>query len=148
MLTMSYGNTFTMRFESNKDLQREKLAIEKFVSRFGGTFKKLGPNDVDYRVYDKSGELIAYAEVKGRYRDIDTAYPLPIAARKVVKLCDKRLNPVIIWACDDGIIYGKPTHLRGDVRWGGRKPRTGAVNDEELMIYYDKQKEFRYIKYY
>jgi len=124
------------------------VAIEKFVSRFGGMFKKLGPNDVDYRVYDKSGELIAYAEVKGRYRDIDTAYPLPIAARKVVKLCDKRLNPVIIWACDDGVIYGKPTHLRGDVGWGGRKPRTGAVNDEELMIYYDKQKEFRYIKYY
>ena len=59
MLTMSYGNTFIMRFESNKDLQREKLAIEKFVSRFGGTFKKLGPNDVDYRVYDKSGELIS-----------------------------------------------------------------------------------------
>jgi len=127
MFTMSYGNTFTMRFESNTDLKRERVAIEKFVSRFGGTFKKLGPNDVDYRVYDKSGELIAYAEVKGRYRDIDTAYPLPVAARKVVKLCDKR---------------------RGDVRWGGRKPRAGAVNDEELMIYYDKQKEFRYIKYY
>jgi hypothetical protein len=64
MLTMSYGNTFTMRFESNTDLKRERVAIEKFVSRFGGTFKKLGPNDVDYRVYDKSGELIAYAEVK------------------------------------------------------------------------------------
>ena len=71
-----------------------------------------------------------------------------MAARKVVKLCDKRLNPVIIWACDDGLIYGKPTHLTGDVRWGGRKPRDGAYNDEEIMIYYDKQKEFRYIKYY
>jgi hypothetical protein len=94
------------------------------------------------------GNLIAYAEVKGRLRSMSSAYPLPIAARKVVKLCDKRLNPVIIWACDDGIIYGKPTEIKGSVRWGGRKPREGAVNDEELMIYYDKQKGFRYYKYY
>ncbi len=136
-----------MRFESNKDLTRERKAIEKFVSKFKGTFKKLDPNDVDYRVFDEQGKLIAYAEVKGRYRSLSNAYPLPVAARKVVKLCDKRLNPVMIWACDDGIIYGKPTHLKGEVRWGGRKPREGAVNDQELMIYYDKQKEFRYFKY-
>lgn len=136
-----------MRFESNKDLQRERKAIEKFVSRFKGTYKKLGENDVDYRVFDENNKLIAYAEVKGRYRTIANAYPLPVAARKVVKLCDKRLNPVMIWACDDGIIYGKPTHLHGEVKWGGRKPREGAVNDEELMIYYEKQKEFRYFRY-
>ena len=136
-----------MRFESNKDLTREKKAIEKFVSKFKGSFKKLDPNDVDYRVFNEQGKLIAYAEVKGRYRSLSNAYPLPVAARKVVKLCDKRLNPVMIWACDDGIIYGKPTHLKGEVRWGGRKPREGAVNDQELMIYYDKQKEFRYFKY-
>jgi len=143
--TKKYTN---MRFESKKDLERERVAIEKFVGRFGGSYKKLDPNDVDYRIYDSAGELIAYAEVKGRYRSIANAYPLPVAARKVVKLCDKRLNPVIIWACDDGLIYGKPTHLTGDVRWGGRKPHDGAYNDEEIMIYYDKQKEFRYIKYY
>ena len=136
-----------MRFESNKDIDREELAINKFVSKFRGTFKKLDPNDVDYRVYDEYNKLIAYVEVKGRYRTIANAYPLPVAARKVVKLCDKRLNPVIVWACDDGIIYGKPTHLHGDVRWGGRNPREGAVNCQDLMVYYDKQKEFRYFKY-
>ena len=27
-------------------------AITKFTERFNGSFKKLGPNDVDYRVYD------------------------------------------------------------------------------------------------
>tara|TARA_Y100001973_G_C5208996_1_gene343884 strand:+ start:3294 stop:3734 length:441 start_codon:yes stop_codon:yes gene_type:complete len=137
-----------MRFETNKDLARERRAIEKFVSRFKGSFKKLSPNDVDYRVYDSKGKLIAYVEVKGRFRTIAEAYPLPVAARKVVKLCDKRLNPVLIWSCEDGIIYGKPTHLKGILKWGGRKPREGAVNDEELMIYYDKQDEFKYHKYY
>lgn len=136
-----------MRFETEKDLTREKQAIQKFVDRFGGSFKKLDPNDVDYRVYDKNNRLIAYAEVKGRYRSISDAYPLPIAARKVVKLCDKRLNPVVIWACDDGIIYGKPNEIHGDVRWGGRKPRDGSYNDQELMLYYPKQEGTRYIKY-
>ena len=136
-----------MRFEKQKDLEREKKAISKFVNRFNGTFKKLGPHDVDYRVFDSQDNLIAYVEVKGRYKDMKSAYPLPIAARKVVKVCDKRLNPVIIWACNDGIIYGKATHLKGDVRWGGRKPRDGSVNDEELMIYYHPQEEFKYFYY-
>ena len=137
-----------MRFESNKDLQRERKAIEKFVSRFKGTYKKLGDNDVDYRVFDENNKLIAYAEVKGRYRTIANAYPLPVAARKVVKLCDKRLNPVMIWACDDGIIYGKPQEIVGECKWGGRKPREGAANDQEIMVYYDKQKTLRYYRYY
>ena len=147
VLTVSRRTARPMRFESDIDIDREQRAIKKFVSRFKGTFKKLDTNDVDYRVYDESNKLIAYVEVKGRYKTIADAYPLPVAARKVVKLCDKRLNPVIIWACDDGIIYGKPTHLHGEVRWGGRKPREGAVNDQELMVYYDKQKEFRYFRY-
>tara|TARA_B100001778_G_C18535885_1_gene605896 strand:+ start:874 stop:1287 length:414 start_codon:yes stop_codon:yes gene_type:complete len=137
-----------MRFENNKDLVREKKAIEYFVKRFEGSYKKLGPNDVDYKVFDKDSNLIAYAEVKGRYRSLANCYPLPIACRKVVKLCDKRLNPVMIWACDDGIIYGQPSELDGYVKWGGRKPRDGAVNDQELMIYYDKQKTLRYFRYY
>jgi len=137
-----------MRFENDVDLSREKKAINYFVKRFQGSFKKLGPNDIDYKIFDKDGNLIAYAEVKGRYRTLANCYPLPVAARKVVKLCDKRLNPVMIWACDDGIVYGQPSQIEGVVKWGGRKPREGAVNDQELMIYYDKQKTLRYFRYY
>lgn len=137
-----------MRFESEGDISRERRAVEYFVKRFEGSYKKLGPNDIDYKIFDKDKNLIAYAEVKGRYRSITNCYPLPVACRKVVKLCDKRLNPVIIWACDDGIVYGKPYELNGSVKWGGRKPREGAANDQELMIYYDKQKTLRYFRYY
>ena len=136
-----------MRFETEKDLTREKKAIQKFVDMFGGSFKKLDPNDVDYQIYDNKNKLIAYAEVKGRYRSILDAYPLPVASRKVVKLCDKKLNPVLIWACDDGIIYGKPNEIKGEVRWGGRKPRQGSYNDQELMLYYPKQNGTKCIKY-
>ncbi len=136
-----------MTFETETDLIREKKAIELFVSIFGGSYKKLDPHDIDYKIFDKDKNLIAYAEVKGRIRSMKTAYPLPLSAKKLVKLIDKRLAPVLIWACDDGIIYGKANKLQGEIKWGGRPPRDGSVNDNEMMVYYDKQKELKYVRY-
>lgn len=134
-------------FETEQDLIREKKAIDLFVSIFGGTYKKLDPFDIDYKIFDKEGTLIGYAEVKGRIKTIYSAYPLPISAKKLVKLIDKRLVPVVIWACEDGIIYGKANKLIGEVKWGGRTPRDGSAHDAELMVYYDKQKGLKYIRY-
>ena len=136
-----------MTFETETDLLREKKAIELFVSIFGGSYQKLDPHDIDFKVFDKDNKLISYAEVKGRIRTIRDSYPLPISAKKLVKLADKRLRPVIIWACDDGIIYGKANNLYGEIKLGGRPPRIGSVNDAELMVYYDKQKELKYVRY-
>ena len=136
-----------MRFESNQDLSREKKAIDTFVKMFNGSYKKPDPNDIDYRVYDKDGNLISYVEVKGRIRKSEDAYPLPVAARKLVKLSDKRLNPVMIWACTDGIIYSRVTQLSGVIRWGGRKVRENSTNDQELMVYFDRGSNFKYIPY-
>lgn len=136
-----------MTFETEQDLKREHKAITTFVNMFDGSFKKLDPYDIDYKVFDKNGLLIAYAEVKGRIRTMHNAYPLPVAARKIVKLVDKRLSPVMIWACEDGIIYGKVEKLKGEIKWGGRTPRDNSFNDSELMIYYDKQKELKYIRF-
>ena len=136
-----------MIFEKQEDLEREKKAISLFVNTFGGSFKKLDPFDVDYKIFDRDGNLIAYAEVKGRIRTLRDAYPLPIAIRKLVKLNDKRITGVVIWACDDGIIYGRIDKVYGDIRWGGRKPRLGSVNDDELMAYFEKQKYLKYIRY-
>lgn len=131
-----------MIFETDTDLLKEKKAIELFVGVFGGSYKKLDPNDVDYKIFDKDDSLVAYAEVRIRPRSMRMAYPLSIDARKLVKLVDKRLAPVIIWACDDGIIYGKPNNLSGEIKWGGNPPH---AND--LVAHYDKQKEFKYVRY-
>ena len=136
-----------MIFETGVDLDRERKAISLFVNTFGGSFHKLDQFDVDYKIFDSDKKLIAYAEVKGRVRTIRDAYPLPIAARKLVKLNDKRITGVVIWACDDGIIYGRIDKIYGDIRWGGREPRPGAANDAELMAYFDKQKYLRYVRY-
>lgn len=136
-----------MTFETEEDVRRERKAVELFVKLFEGSFKKLDPHDVDYKIFNKDNDLIAYAEIKGRIRTMHDAYPLPIAARKIIKLADKRLVPVIIWACEDGIIYGKLNNLVGEIKWGGSPPREGSVNDGELMVYYDKQKELKYIRF-
>lgn len=134
-------------FETEEDRLREQKAISRFISLFEGGYEKLGINDIDYKVFDKNKKLIAYAEVKGRLKNISTAYPLPIAARKLVKLMDKRLNPVLIWACDDGIIYAKLKDIVGTAKVGGRPKREGSSNDVEVMVYYDKQKAFKYVRY-
>jgi len=134
-------------FETDQDLIREKKAIETFVKIFGGSFKKLGQHDVDYKVFDKDGTLIAYAEVKGRLKTMKTSYPLPVALSKLSKLIEKRLNPVLIWACDDGIIYGKVFSLVGEVKLGGRPPRDRSANDVEMMVYFDAQRAFKYVRF-
>tara|TARA_R100001594_G_C3936802_1_gene239607 strand:- start:118 stop:537 length:420 start_codon:yes stop_codon:yes gene_type:complete len=136
------------RHETTDDLTRERKAIEKFVNLFDGRFKKLGPNDIDFRIYDSSNRILGYAEVKGKKCVLKDAFPLYVAARKLVKLCDKRLNPVIIWACDDGIIYAKVPNIEGTLRWGGRsEKREDTLNDQELMVYFEYSREFKYLRY-
>lgn len=136
-----------MTFETEEDLRRERKAIDTFVKTFGGSYQKLDPLDIDYKIFDKDKKLIAYAEVKGRIRPMRDAYPLPISIRKLVKLADKRLNPVVIWACEDGIIYGRPEKLRGEIKYGGRKIREDSYDDQELMAYYEKQKGLKYVRF-
>jgi hypothetical protein len=134
-------------FETEQDKIREKKAIETFVSIFKGSFKKLDQLDVDFKVFDKENNLIAYAEVKGRNRTMRDAYPLPLSAEKLVKLLAKKMTPVVVWACEDGIIYAKADKLTGTIKPGGRKPREGAFSDREMMVYYEKQKGFKYVRF-
>jgi hypothetical protein len=126
-----------MTFETEEEKRIQKKAIEVFVNTFGGTYQKLDASDVDYKIFDKNKNLIAYAEISGRIRTIRNAYPLPISAKKLVKLIDKRLAPVVIWSCEDGIIYGKADKLIGDIKFDG----------DEMMVYYDKQRSFKYIRF-
>lgn len=125
-----------MTFDSPEDLRREKKAIELFVSMFNGSYQKLDPQDVDYKIFDKDSKLIAYAEIVSRVRTMTNAYPLPVPAKKLVKLFDKRIPPIIIWSCDDGIIYAKANELRGEI-----------IFDSELIVYYNKNKEFKYVRF-
>lgn len=127
-----------MTFESEEQLRREKKAIETFVKTFGGSYQKLDPLDIDYKISDKDNRVVAYAEVVSRVRTMRDSYPLPIDAKKLVKLFDKRLNPVLIWSCEDGIIYGRPDKLTGVIK---------QDTSGELMVYYEKQRGFKYVRF-
>ena len=132
---------------SNEEVKRRKQkAIDTFTATFGGTYQKQPSGDIDYKVFN-DGELIAYVEVVPRYKTISTAYPLLMQASRLVKLGEKRLNPVVIWACDDGIIYGKSKQIEGQIKWGSLLPHLDLAEHGELMCYYAKQKHFKYIKY-
>ena len=131
-----------MRFENSKDLDRELKAIKIFANNHKCDYHKLGDNDIDFRL-SKDGVVLSYVEVKGRLRGLDRAYPLPIAVRKLLKLADKKVNPIVIWSCDDGIIWSYVKDLKGTISYGGRKPRKGSHNDLELMAYYDKSNNFK-----
>lgn len=133
-----------MRFENESDLDRETKAIKIFCEKFKATYKKLGENDIDFCV--KKKDKICYIEVKGRNRNLIDAYPLPLAARKMVKLVDKGHQSIIIWDCYDVIIYGNTKDLISQGKMGGRKPRVGSFNDKEYMLYFEEQENLLLIK--
>ena len=141
-----------MRFEKEKDIERENKAIEAFLKPFNGTFDKLGCNDIDFKIYDSKNKLLGFVEVKGRLRNMANAFPLPISVKKLIKLIDKKINPIVVWACYDGIIFAEVKDLKGELRIGGRKPRNGSSNDIELMAYFENEfngikNKIKFIKY-
>ena len=132
-----------MRFEKEFDIDSEGKAIRLFCEKFKATYTKLGDNDIDFCV--KRADSICYVEVKGRNRNLNNAYPLPLAARKMVKLVDKGHQSIVIWDCYDVIIYGNTKDLVSKGVMGGRKPRVGAANDKEYMLYFEEQDGLFYI---
>ena len=137
-----------MIFETKQDLEREAKAIKKFCSKYNLTYKKLDPFDIDFMIFNSSGDHIGFVEVKGRPSNtIGSVDSFSLSLSKACKLQGKRLNPIIIWALNDGIVYAKLTKLVGTVYYGGRKEREGSYNDSELVIRYKKQKTMSHAKY-
>jgi hypothetical protein len=131
-------------FETENDKERELKAMEKFASIGKLTFKKLDQFNIDFEIFNKRNELIAYAEVKGRKMDIFEGDYFIVALRKIAKLINKK-EPVLIWACNDGIVSARVKDLEGYIKWGGRKnERENAINDQELMVYYPRQENLKY----
>jgi len=126
-------------FEKEQDLKKELYGIICYTKLKGGEYKKLGRNDVDYKLLDKQGNIRGYAEVKVAEASIASCFPLNVPVRMVLKLIDKRLNPVIIWSCRDGIVYGIPQELTGEVKW--------SKELDDLEIKYNNKKQFKYVRF-
>ena len=131
-----------VRFERPADIERENKAMQTIASQYNWQYKKLGDYDVDFYI-----KGIGYLEVKGRNRNIEDAFPLPLARRKYDKLMEKPLNKIIVWSCFNGLIYADLTKLTYTERTGGRTPRNGSTNDIESMLYIPQQECMTYIDY-
>jgi hypothetical protein len=130
-------------FETEEQSRRKLKAITLLTSVFDGSFSKLDPNDVSYKIFDKDKTLTAYAEICVRFKSIKDAYPLMMPVKKLIKLVDKRITPILIWSCDDGIIYGYADQLTGMIKWGSMTPNLAS----EMIVYYDKQKGLKYVRF-
>jgi hypothetical protein len=134
-------------FETEEDLKRELKAMNHFASLFNFQFKKLPQFEIDFEVL-KNDKLIAYAEIKGRSRNIQDGDYFIVAIRKIAKMIKKKNEQLIIWACPDGIVFGKLFEITGGIEFGGRKQeRENATNDKELMAHYHRQEKLFYSYY-
>ncbi len=124
-------------FEQDQDINKEKKAIELYLRRLGGTYRKLGIDDVDFRIQGETGAVVGYAEVKVLDTEMKDSFPLLVEARKIIKLRDKRLHAVMIWSCIDGIYYLPIEGLVGRALWS---------EEEELMLSFDNKKLFKYVR--
>ena len=126
-------------FEVDQDIAKEKKAIELYLRRLGGSYKKLSPSDVDFRILGENKSVIGYAEVKVLNTEMKESFPLTVEARKIIKLRDKRLHAVMIWSCIDGIWYLPIEGLTGTASWS---------EDGELMLKFENKKIFKYVSGY
>jgi len=124
-------------FEQDQDINKEKKAVELYLRRLGGSYKKLSQDDVDFRIQGENGAVIGYAEVKVLDTEMKDSFPLMVEARKIIKLRDKRLHAVMIWSCIDGIYYLPIEGLVGRALWS---------EEEELMLSFDNKKLFKYVR--
>lgn len=116
--------------------QSKLKAVERFCAVTGLQYTNLAPSDVSIKITDKNTP-IGYADIVPCHKLIHEAYPLHIPSKRVVMLADKLLNPVIIWACKDGVVYAPVMNLRG---------KTMCVNKQSTMFFH-KQRCMRFIYY-
>ena len=101
---------------------------------------------IDYLLVFNS-RPVGSCEIKGRSKTISNAFPLPISVAKYHNCASGNSQPwrvgrdatnLIVWACNDGLIYGDTKHIvTGKIEIGGRYDRQdlSLPNDVEPMFY-------------
>lgn len=118
-------------------LKRKEQGVDKFCKVFGFTFSKLGPMECDFKIIGEKNTPVGYAQVVVTESLIRYSWPLSVSVSDLSLLKAKVMNPVLIWACDDGICYTNLEDTYGNFRWV----------DGDLRLFFYKQKSIKYIKY-
>lgn len=133
-----------MSFESAEDLDKKKKAARIFVNIFGGSFSALSISDSDFKIFDSKKKLISYADVVIVNSNYDHSYTLTVSVSKITKLSQKRLNPVVIWLFNDGIVYTKLNNISGKISWGNLPGKESNPFTDELIAEFSQDKNFKY----
>lgn len=123
------------------EMDYKKKAIEKYCSFFNLKYEKLVVTDCDYKL-NKEMSPYGYAQVIKVNSVIRMAYPLHVPVVDLSKVILKFLNPILIWSCDDGILYASIKDIYGTFRWTENQ----GIGDGMFMFLF-KQKGVKYIKY-
>ena len=129
-------------FETQDDRNFQKKAVDLLI-KDKATFwaDDQGTHaQVDYVVKD-GDKIIAAVEIKGvrKVKSVYDNHSPVVGLRKLVDLQKfariKRIpNAILVWAYEDGIKYTTLNNLKGKIYYGGRPPRPGSTNDQELMF--------------
>lgn len=133
-----------MSFESAEDLDRKKKAARIFVNIFGGSFSALSVSDSDFKIFDSKKKLISYADVVLVDGSYDRSSNLIVSVSRISKLSQKRLNPVVIWLFNDGIVYAKLNNISGKISWGNLPGKESNPFTDELIAEFSQDKNFKY----
>jgi hypothetical protein len=128
-------------FETKKDRDYQARAVELLIGDRDLRIVEHPPLAVvDYTLYD-GFHPVAAVEVKGvrKVRSISDDHRPLVGVRKLVDAQEfarqARIETLVfVWAYSDGIKYCTLQELRGEIYYGGRKPREGSANDLELMF--------------
>lgn len=138
-----------LRFENQKDIENELIVIEKICSD-GKFYKKLGDYDLDFLVYELRNEKkvgLAFIEIKCYNKNHDDFPETMVSCIKHRKMNKRgsQLPTYLFIQWNDKLQYINSKDIIGEKRVGGRKPRPGSSNDQEMMIFVLNEKFKDYV---
>jgi hypothetical protein len=130
-----------MIFETEKDLLNELEIIKKIAGK--NEYKKLDRFGLDYEITGK-----AFIEIKKYNIDFNRYQKIIVSCIKLVKMqeASKFLPTYLFIQFIDKLVYIKCDDIEGQLKIGGRAKRNGSTNDQEFLIYVDKNKFKEYFK--
>ena len=122
-------------FESENDRQNEYAVIKKIAGN--NKIIKLDKKGLDYEIDGK-----AFIEIKCYNRNHDTFKYTMVSLIKLLKMqeASRRLPTYLFIQWNDKLRYINVKRIEGHIKVGGRKPREGATNDQEFLVYVDNEK--------
>tara|TARA_B100001245_G_C22786005_1_gene379346 strand:- start:325 stop:750 length:426 start_codon:yes stop_codon:yes gene_type:complete len=124
-------------FETQEDLEKEEEVVKRFADKGGFGYRKLARSTLDYALI-KNNNAVCFLEIKC-FNSKHDEYKCKISSLykwEKMQEFEKLLPVYFVCHHSDGVVlYIRAKDIIGDVKWSGRQPRAGSMNDEEFCIF-------------